>query len=917
MNIDARPLNKGAKHTKYHVPLPQEVRHQLEGARVFTELDMGNGFHQVPLHNTSHCVFQSHKGLHRMKRLFFGPTNSTGIFHHEVSKAFAGIQGCITIHDNILIYGRDVEEHNTNLRATLTRAKARGVTLKLSKSTICATEVKWFGRIFSGCGVSADPDKIHHIIQAGRPDTIEDVRSLLQAAAYNARFAFDHQGTESYEEVTSPLRELLGKGAQFAWNKQRERSFQLLLSMMNDKTYLAPYNPNHKTHLVTDASPWGISASIYQEDKQARWIPVDHITRALSPQEQRWKSQIDWESLAKSWGMMMFRPYLVGNKFTSWGDHQPLIPLYNDLNKPSPVRIAKHRSKIIDLTFTDKYLPGKQMPADYGSRHPRPITHLSQQEREDHMIDDGEDVQIMRVIMADLPPALTTDMIRQAVKTDKVYQDLKESIRSGIKSTDPRHSPYMSVWTELAVIKGLVARGERIVIPEGRVAGQPISLREWVVDLGHSAHQGIDATKRLLRHRLWFPGISKEVERIVGGCLPCQASVTQNSRDPLKPSEAPTEPWDKLYCDHWGPTRDKKHILVVVDALTRYAEAVVVQGTGVEDNIHAFSEIFSRHGFPRHLHSDNGAPFNGKDSHLLQQYFKAKGVTHIPNYSAEDPEATGMVEAFMKHLKKIFHTSDITHEDPYLKLHDYLLLHRATPHPTTKKCPAELLFNRNFYTTLPDIRHNPAAGREDILEARDNDRQEKEKMKQEKDSKANVRDHPIKTGDKVLLRRKTTKHNSVYDPEAYTVTGVYGTQVEAEREGSKMVRDSQKWKKVEIIRPRSYAQAVSQQHKSTYQEDPDVGAGVTQGTVQHGAGRAGQQEEGEGGQDQREAGQAPEQEGAGIHQDRPDIRAALRRHPDIIVADTPANRPTRIRRQPREMYQPEPGPATKRRRGRK
>ena len=78
---------------------------------------------------------------------------------------------------------------------------------------------------------------------------------------------------------------------------------------------------------------------------------MDHITRALSPQEQRWRSRIDWESLAKSWGMMMFRPYLVGNKFTSWGDHQPL---YNDLNKPSPVRIAKHRSKIIDLTFTDK-----------------------------------------------------------------------------------------------------------------------------------------------------------------------------------------------------------------------------------------------------------------------------------------------------------------------------------------------------------------------------------------------------------------------------------------------------------------------------------------------------------------------------------------------------------------------------------
>ena len=43
----------------------------------------------------------------------------------------------------------------------------------------------------------------------------------------------------------------------------------------------------------------------------------------------------------------------------------------------------------------------------------------------------------------------------------------------------------MSVWLELAVIKGLVACGERIVIPEGRLAGEQTSLREWLVDLGH------------------------------------------------------------------------------------------------------------------------------------------------------------------------------------------------------------------------------------------------------------------------------------------------------------------------------------------------------------------------------------------------------------------------------------------------
>ena len=33
------------------------------------------------------------------------------------------------------------------------------------------------------------------------------------------------------------------------------------------------------------------------------------------------------------------------------------------------------------------------------------------------------------------------------------------------------------------------------------------------------------------------------------------------------------------------------------------------------------------------------------------------GIQHVTNKSAKDPEATGLVEAFMRHLKKIFHTA--------------------------------------------------------------------------------------------------------------------------------------------------------------------------------------------------------------------------------------------------------------------
>ena len=76
MNVDVTPINKGARMTKYHVKTAAEVGHELEGAVYFNELNMGYGFHQMPLStDTSQefAVFQSQEGLNRIKWLYFGP----------------------------------------------------------------------------------------------------------------------------------------------------------------------------------------------------------------------------------------------------------------------------------------------------------------------------------------------------------------------------------------------------------------------------------------------------------------------------------------------------------------------------------------------------------------------------------------------------------------------------------------------------------------------------------------------------------------------------------------------------------------------------------------------------------------------------------------------------------------------------
>ncbi len=65
---------------------------------------------------------------------------------------------------------------------------------------------------------------------------------------------------------------------------------------------------------------------------------------------------------------------------------------------------------------------------------------------------------------------------------------------------------------ELLVHKGIVLRGNRIVMPT--------SLRSRTINLAHIGHQRIVKTKRLLRSKVWFPNIDKMVEETIQNCLP-------------------------------------------------------------------------------------------------------------------------------------------------------------------------------------------------------------------------------------------------------------------------------------------------------------------------------------------------------------------------------------------------------------
>ena len=281
--------------------------------------------------------------------------------------------GCVSIHDNILVWGTTTEDHEANLEACLQRMGNCNLTAYYSKCNFGKTAVSWFGWIFSADGMSADPRKIQSIIEAGRPQSAEDVKSFLQACQFNARFMLD--SNQAYAQITAPLRALTKKNAIFRWTEECEEAYLSILNPMTSETSLRPFDPTLKTNLVTDAGPTCIAASVFQELKDGTWVPIDHASRSLTPCEMNY-SQIQKESLAQAWGMNIHRYYLLGIQFDSYTDHQPLVPIYSGLCRGN-ARVERHRLKVQGFQYEMKYLPGKENPRDYQSRHPLPLETYS------------------------------------------------------------------------------------------------------------------------------------------------------------------------------------------------------------------------------------------------------------------------------------------------------------------------------------------------------------------------------------------------------------------------------------------------------------------------------------------------------------------------------------------------------------
>ena len=179
--IDMRMPNQAIQRERHPAPTVDDLVEALNGASRFSKLDLRSGYHQLSLAPESRYIttFATHEGLRRYARLNFGTNSASEIFQNVISEQIQNIPGAINISDDIIVYGKSQEEHDTALHAVLKRFANTGLMLHPDKCEFNKSSLAFFGFVFPADSIALDPEKVKAIHEACSPSSTSEVRSFL------------------------------------------------------------------------------------------------------------------------------------------------------------------------------------------------------------------------------------------------------------------------------------------------------------------------------------------------------------------------------------------------------------------------------------------------------------------------------------------------------------------------------------------------------------------------------------------------------------------------------------------------------------------------------------------------------------------------------------------------------------------
>ncbi|KAK0137580.1 Retrovirus-related Pol polyprotein from transposon 412 [Merluccius polli] len=225
----------------------------------------------------------------------------------------------------------------------------------------------------------------------------------------------------------------------------------------------------------------------------------------------------------------------------------------------------------------------------------------------------------------------------------------------------------------------------------------PDSLKREVLQGLHDSagHQGQHRTLSLVRQRFFWSGMERDVVNYVQSCQRCIVGKTPepHSRAPLK-NIVTSEPMELVCIDFWTAEQGNKSVdvLVVTDHFSKMAHAFPCKNqTAKQVARRLWNDFFLIYGFPRRIHSDQGANFESK---LIKELLEMAGVqkSHTTPYH---PMRNGVTERFNRTLGNMIRSLPLQSKAKWPQMLQQLTFcYNCTEHETTGFAPFYLVFGR-------------------------------------------------------------------------------------------------------------------------------------------------------------------------------------------------------------------------------
>ncbi|XP_056891953.1 uncharacterized protein K02A2.6-like isoform X2 [Takifugu flavidus] len=346
----------------------------------------------------------------------------------------------------------------------------------------------------------------------------------------------------------------------------------------------------------------------------------------------------------------------------------------------APPRLQRMILQLQRYDFSIVHRPGKDIPvADTLSRK-----SLSDQ---DDSLREGMDMQV-HTVYSNLPVSDTKlKEIRAETEKDAQLVLLKETIQSGWPEERPMCpqsiAEYWNHRAELSVMNDIIFKREKIIIPT--------LLSTEMLSRIHSGHMGMEKCKLRARDILFWPGMNKQIEEMVGKCPTCLIYRPSNTKEPMMSHQIPDRPWQAVATDLF--TWNNDNYIITVDYYSRYFKLDKLHSTTGPTVIRKLKAAFSRHGVPQTVVLDGGPQYSCKEFDTFAKEWEFTHITSSPYY----PRSNGLAEKAVHIAKSLMEKAKADKRDPYLSLLEY----RNTPVDNFKS-PAQLLMSRRLRSILPN-----------------------------------------------------------------------------------------------------------------------------------------------------------------------------------------------------------------------